>query len=515
MAPATGAPAPGRCRRCAPASPLRPPAAARCRPWRSARSIGRSTIGCTTVSAVAASSAWAPGPRAPHRSTTGVLRGRASVATPIAVLPCSVCSSARPSPVMTRSAASSASARPTSSATTSTPGRTTAPVKPSSPAVVPPAAPAPGRSATSRPVATSMRGRTTPAPRPALRLPRGLRPSAGRTWRPPRVARTAGWSRRTRRRPSPGQPRVEAGRRRSARGWPAPRRRRAARFHRVRGIGRRARAAGRSAVGRGRSAEPDRDPLHARVERRAEQRRRCPRVEARRAFSGVRSSGVSRARPDAAAISTNAPRPASSSSQSASIGRPKRVGRRDCASLGGLAERIGNRGQGALAAVGHRAAQDLVVRPDARPARGDGARPPRPSRARRRTSRARRGRAGIGLACPSCDPRIPGEAPAVGPHRRGSVRVRPPLTGSPAGCTACAATHAASDDDQGQSQEQHRCDRADWRQPRRRGAPGRRRRPMPAESRIRCGGCASASPLPSGRSRSRPIRRRRRSWPSR
>ncbi len=122
----------------------------------SSRSVGESMIGCTTAIVVAALSASAFGPSAPHRRMTGVERGRASVATPIAVLPCRVCSSARPSPVMTRSAVSRASASPTSSATTSMPRRTRACAKPMRPAVVPPAAPAPGRSATSLPVTDSI-----------------------------------------------------------------------------------------------------------------------------------------------------------------------------------------------------------------------------------------------------------------------------------------------------------------------------------------------------------------------
>ena len=97
-----------------------------------------------------------------------------------------------------------------------------------------------------------------------------------------------------------------------------------------------------------------------------------PRVEASRALSGVRSSGVSRARPEAAAISTNAPRPVVEQ-QPVGLDRPAQgVGRLDRAPLGGVAERIGHRGQGALAAVGHRAAHDLVPAADARPAPADG-----------------------------------------------------------------------------------------------------------------------------------------------
>ena len=96
-----------------------------------------------------------------------------------------------------------------------------------------------------------------------------------------------------------------------------------------------------------------------------------PRVEARRAFSGVRSSGDNRASPDAAAISMNAPRPPSSSSQSAVIGPAKRIRGLDLAELGGITECRGNGGQGSLAPIGHRSLQDLVVRTHARPARGD------------------------------------------------------------------------------------------------------------------------------------------------
>ena len=174
-----------------------------------ARSIGRSTIGWTTASAVATSSASAPGPRPPHSRTTGVPRGRASVATPIAVLPCSVCSSARPSPVITRSAVSSASARPTSSATTSTPGRTTAPVKPMQPGGRPARRARSGQvghEATGR--GLDRAGRRPPARRPAPRRRPRRRPSAGRTWRRHRAGRTAGSSRR--RRPE-GSPRVSRG----------------------------------------------------------------------------------------------------------------------------------------------------------------------------------------------------------------------------------------------------------------------------------------------------------------
>ena len=65
-----------------------------------------------------------------------------------------VCPSVCPSPVMTRSAPFSSAAKPTASSTSSTPGRKRAGVKKRSPAPSPPAAPAPGRSATSaRPVA--------------------------------------------------------------------------------------------------------------------------------------------------------------------------------------------------------------------------------------------------------------------------------------------------------------------------------------------------------------------------
>ena len=101
--------------------------------------------------------------------------------------------------------------------------------------------------------------------------------------------------------------------------------------------------------------------------------------------------------------------------------RPARgVGRGDGSPLGGLAERVGHRGQGALAAVGHRPADDLVVGRTLDQPWAMARRPP-PSPGRRRTSRARRGRGAIGPAWPVDDTGRcgTGEAPAVGPHRRG------------------------------------------------------------------------------------------------
>ena len=402
--------------------PSRPPhrAGARSRPSpRPGRSAGRRSAERREMP-VAASSASAPGPRAPHSRTTGVSRERASVATPTAALPCSVCSSARPSPVMTRSASSSASARPTSSATTSTPGRTRARGEAEQPGRRAARGPGSGQvrhEAAGR--ATRSPGRTSPGRRRAPPPPPRRRPSAVRRSRPLHASRTACSSRRTRRQLDAGQPRVQAAdvdpvevRERAAR-------RRAGRRRIGRGIGRRARAD---------SPEPPSvvaDPPRPMVMRStpassaARTRSPVPCVEAVRAF--VRRSlarGPGARVPDAAAISTKAPRPPSRRSQSAVIGRPSASVVGAASPLGGRPECVGHGREGPLATVGHRLADHLVVRSLARPPGRDGGGHADgvegPAERVRRHHDPKRSTAGVDHA----RPRIP-SAPAVGPHRRG------------------------------------------------------------------------------------------------
>src|SRR5699024_3766456 len=96
---------------------------------------------CSRPASVSASGSRAS---APATATTGSPAARARRATSAGPLPCRVCSSSLPSPVMTSSARARSASKPASSSTASAPERCWAPsrnrAKP-----VPPAAPAPSR----------------------------------------------------------------------------------------------------------------------------------------------------------------------------------------------------------------------------------------------------------------------------------------------------------------------------------------------------------------------------------
>ena len=133
----------------------RPPRAARRRPSiASSSDIGSGTIPAS-ASMPRVSTSSAPLPRPPERQITGTPWRRATAATPTGALPMAVWKSVRPSPVRTSVAPSTSSSNPVASSTISTPGRSRAGVKSRRPAPRPPAAPAPGMVATSRPVATA------------------------------------------------------------------------------------------------------------------------------------------------------------------------------------------------------------------------------------------------------------------------------------------------------------------------------------------------------------------------
>jgi len=93
---------------------------------------------------------------------TGTPWRLATAATPTGAFPMAVWKSVRPSPVMTRSAPWTRASKPVVSSTMATPGRRLAGVKNSRPAPRPPAAPAPGSSAMSRPVAALATSAKTP-----------------------------------------------------------------------------------------------------------------------------------------------------------------------------------------------------------------------------------------------------------------------------------------------------------------------------------------------------------------
>ena len=92
-----------------------------------------------------ASSSWIR----PASAMSGTPRGRARAAIPAGALPLRLCSSSEPSPVMTRSAPSSASSTPVNPAMRSNPDSTVAPSPAIAPAATPPPAPAPGTCETS------------------------------------------------------------------------------------------------------------------------------------------------------------------------------------------------------------------------------------------------------------------------------------------------------------------------------------------------------------------------------
>ncbi len=116
----------------------------------SSRCCGSGSSGCSGVTPATSDTAdrlGAPDARA----------DAAAAATPATALPCSVCSSSAPSPVITRSAPTRCSWKPTSSNTNSIPGRSSAPRSASAAKPTPPAAPAPGASRRSRPVSRATR----------------------------------------------------------------------------------------------------------------------------------------------------------------------------------------------------------------------------------------------------------------------------------------------------------------------------------------------------------------------
>ncbi len=126
-----------------------------------------------------------------------------------------------------------------------------------------------------------------------------------------------------------------------------------------------------AAIGGRRSAEPDGDALDTRVQRGANEVARA----ASRGQPGVlRRSLVGRqARQPRGGRQLDERVPAVVEQQPVGADRPsQRVGRLGRPALRGLAERIGHRRQGPLAAIRHRPAEDLVTRPDLGPARRDG-----------------------------------------------------------------------------------------------------------------------------------------------
>src|SRR5438552_985553 len=108
-------------------------------------------------------SASQPGPLLPVSRTTGTPAAWARLATSPGALPKAVCSSTRPSPVMTRSAPRSLASNPAASTTRGAPGTRLASRKATRPAPVPPAAPAPGMSATLLPRSRWMTAASRPS----------------------------------------------------------------------------------------------------------------------------------------------------------------------------------------------------------------------------------------------------------------------------------------------------------------------------------------------------------------
>src|SRR5437588_106448 len=108
-------------------------------------------------------SASQPGPLLPVSRTTGTPAAWARLATSPGALPKAVCSSTRPSPVMTRSAPRSLASSPAASTTRGAPGTRLASRKATRPAPVPPAAPAPGMSATLLPRSRWMTAASRPS----------------------------------------------------------------------------------------------------------------------------------------------------------------------------------------------------------------------------------------------------------------------------------------------------------------------------------------------------------------